>query len=223
MRKTFSIWRSVSTSPMKTVHSRPSRAAAVAVATPCWPAPVSAMTRRLAHPLGQQGLADDVVDLVRSGVRQVLALREDPQAEMLPETSQRRDGRGPTGELAQDRVVLVDEDVVAPRVGEGRFEFQARGHERLGNESSSEVPESSSLVRTDMKSRDSLIASPDHERRRVRSSTNRVSRSTVLDARVTTRRRWRCRPPGVVAAMTLATFDSSKPPAAMTGTSNERS
>ena len=53
MRKTLRTWRSVSTSPMKTVHSSPSRAAAVAVATPCWPAPVSAMTRRLAHPLGR--------------------------------------------------------------------------------------------------------------------------------------------------------------------------
>jgi hypothetical protein len=32
---------------MYTTHSRPTRAATVAVATPCWPAPVSAMMRRL--------------------------------------------------------------------------------------------------------------------------------------------------------------------------------
>ena len=47
MRKTLSSWRFVSTSPMKTVHSRPKRAAAVAEATPCWPAPVSAIMRVL--------------------------------------------------------------------------------------------------------------------------------------------------------------------------------
>ena len=47
MRNTLSAWRSVSTSPMYTAHSSPNRAAAVAVATPCWPAPVSATMRRL--------------------------------------------------------------------------------------------------------------------------------------------------------------------------------
>ncbi len=47
MRKTFSSWRAMSTSPMYTTHCSPSSAQAVAVATPCWPAPVSAMMRCL--------------------------------------------------------------------------------------------------------------------------------------------------------------------------------
>ena len=47
MRNTLSAWRSTSTAPMNTMQSRPNSAAAVAVATPCWPAPVSAMTRCL--------------------------------------------------------------------------------------------------------------------------------------------------------------------------------
>ena len=47
MRKTFGSWRRMSSSPMYTVQSSPSSAAAVAVATPCWPAPVSAITRGL--------------------------------------------------------------------------------------------------------------------------------------------------------------------------------
>ena len=47
MRNTLSAWRSTSTAPMKTVQSSPNSAAAVAVATPCWPAPVSAITRCL--------------------------------------------------------------------------------------------------------------------------------------------------------------------------------
>ena len=47
MRTTLSSCRRTSSAPMYTTHSRSSSAAAVAVATPCWPAPVSAMTRRL--------------------------------------------------------------------------------------------------------------------------------------------------------------------------------
>mmetsp|Transcript_129734 Transcript_129734/g.361373 ORF Transcript_129734/g.361373 Transcript_129734/m.361373 type:complete len:385 (+) Transcript_129734:1011-2165(+) len=47
MRKQLSFWRSQSTAPMYTMHSRPSREHAAAVATPCWPAPVSAMMRFL--------------------------------------------------------------------------------------------------------------------------------------------------------------------------------
>jgi hypothetical protein len=62
---------------MKIVQGRPKRAATVAVATPCWPAPVSAMIACLAHPAGEQDLADAVVDLVRAGVVQLLALQID--------------------------------------------------------------------------------------------------------------------------------------------------
>src|SRR3569832_3014669 len=40
-------WRCTSSAPMYTTHSSPSRAATVALATPCWPAPVSAMMRVL--------------------------------------------------------------------------------------------------------------------------------------------------------------------------------
>src|SRR4051812_42060480 len=47
MRNTLRAWRSTSTAPMKTMQSRPKSAHAVAVATPCCPAPVSAMTRVL--------------------------------------------------------------------------------------------------------------------------------------------------------------------------------
>ena len=43
MRSTLGACRRMSSEPMKTTHSSPKRAHAVAVATPCWPAPVSAM------------------------------------------------------------------------------------------------------------------------------------------------------------------------------------
>ena len=45
MRPTFGACRSMSTAPMYTVHGRPKRAQAAALATPCWPAPVSATMR----------------------------------------------------------------------------------------------------------------------------------------------------------------------------------
>ncbi len=47
MRPTFGAWRSMSIAPMYTVQGSPTRAQAAALATPCWPAPVSA-TMRLA-------------------------------------------------------------------------------------------------------------------------------------------------------------------------------
>src|SRR5579875_626966 len=47
IRYTLIFWRSMSTAPMYTTHFMPKRAHTVAVATPCWPAPVSAMIRRL--------------------------------------------------------------------------------------------------------------------------------------------------------------------------------
>ena len=64
----FSACRIVSSSPMKTSHSISISAAAVAVATPCCPAPVSAMTRVLPIFLASRHLAQYVVDLVSSGV-----------------------------------------------------------------------------------------------------------------------------------------------------------
>ena len=47
--------RRASSLPMYTTHSSPARRAAVA--TPCWPAPVSAITRGFAHALREQALA----------------------------------------------------------------------------------------------------------------------------------------------------------------------
>ena len=56
----------------------------MAVATPCWPAPVFGDHARLAHALGKQRLADGIVDLVRAGVVQILALEINLRAaEML--------------------------------------------------------------------------------------------------------------------------------------------
>ena len=92
MRKTLSSWRTVSTSPMKTVHSSPSRAAPGGGGDAVLARAGLGDDARLAHALGEQRLADDVVDLVRAGVREVFALGEEPQ----PERSESR-GSGVTG------------------------------------------------------------------------------------------------------------------------------
>ncbi len=80
MRSTFGCWRSMSSAPMYTTHGRPSSAQAVAVATPCWPAPVSAMTRVLPRRRVSSAWPERVVDLVGAGVGEVLALQVQPQA-----------------------------------------------------------------------------------------------------------------------------------------------
>ena len=91
IRSTFGCWRSMSSAPMYTTHGSPSSAQAVAVATPCWPAPVSAMTRVLPRRRVSSAWPERVVDLVGAGVGDVLALQVQAQG--------RRDGgaggRGP--------------------------------------------------------------------------------------------------------------------------------
>ncbi len=141
MRKTLSSWRLVSTSPMNTVHSRPNSAAAVADATPCCPAPVSAMMRRLAHAPGEQRLADHVVDLVRAGVRQVLALEEHPHAQPLGEPRALGDRRGAPAVVGQQVVELLVEGGIGPGLLEGLLEIEAGRHQGLGDEPSAEVTE----------------------------------------------------------------------------------
>ena len=85
----------MSSVPMYTTHSRPRRAATVAVATPCCPAPVSAMMRALAHAHGQQSLAEAVIDFVRAGVQQVFALDVDARpAEMFGQARSKLQRRG---------------------------------------------------------------------------------------------------------------------------------
>ena len=79
----------------------------MAVATPCWPAPVSAMTRFLPIRCGQQRLAEHVADLVGAGVVEVLALQQDPGADDLGETLGVVQQARHTGVLAQQPVELA--------------------------------------------------------------------------------------------------------------------
>jgi hypothetical protein len=66
----------------------------VAVATPCCPAPVSAITRGLPIAPGQHGLAYGVVDLVGTGVVEVFAFEVDLCAALFTTHAGRHDRRG---------------------------------------------------------------------------------------------------------------------------------
>jgi hypothetical protein len=96
----------------------------VAVATPCWPAPVSAITRRLPIRSGEQRLAQHVVDLVGAGVVEVLALEQDPHPQLA-----RRAGwhsvepGGPAGVVVEQAVELGPEPVVGPGAPERDVEL----------------------------------------------------------------------------------------------------
>ena len=95
----------------------------------------------LAHALRQQPLADRVVDLVRAGVTQVLALQVDartaePSRQVLGEIER----RGTTDVFAQAATQLGLEARLTPPLPIGRFELEERGHQRLGNVAPAELP-----------------------------------------------------------------------------------
>src|SRR3989440_8052107 len=137
MRPTLGAWRSMSIEPMYTVHGSPSRAHAAALATPCCPAPVSATMR----------LADRVVDLVRTGVCQVLALEPQPCAPARRQARRERERRGaacPAGELFGElrlKVALMQVLAHAP------LEALERGDQRFRNVAAAERAEAAACVR----------------------------------------------------------------------------
>jgi len=62
---------------------------------------------RLAHPLGEQPLADRVVDLVRTRMSEIFALQEDPcTADPLGQAGRVVEGRRSSDELAEQPLEL---------------------------------------------------------------------------------------------------------------------
>ena len=95
----------------------------------------------LAHAPRQQRLAEHVVDLVRTGVREVFALQQHAHAEPLREPVALGDGRGPARVARQQAGELVAERVVRPRGAELGFELHERGDERLRREAAAVLAE----------------------------------------------------------------------------------
>ena len=95
----------------------------------------------LAHPLGEQRLAEHVVDLVRPGVVEVLALEQHAHAELLAQAEALGEDRRAAGVVAQDRVELGPEAGVGPGVAEAGLELLACRDQRLGHEAAAELAE----------------------------------------------------------------------------------
>src|SRR3954468_9927672 len=103
---------------------------------------------RLAHPLREQRLAQDVVDFVRAGVRKVLALEEKPRSPgVLTEVTRLGHGRRASGVGREETVELGTELRVVARARPGRGELVERGDECLGDEATAVRPEVTGVVR----------------------------------------------------------------------------
>ena len=124
---------------------------------------------RLAHPLGQQRLAEDVVDLVRAGVVEVLALEQQADAELPAEVVALGEDRRPAGVVAQHGVELGAEHRVGPRLAERRLQLLARRHQRLRDVAAAELAEAAAR-------RGSPITRGSGRRNIIRRSSRRASR-----------------------------------------------
>ncbi len=126
----------------------PKSAATVAVATPCWPAPVSAMSLRAAHALGEEGLAQGVVEFVGAGVGEVLALQIDlGAAAVLGEAGAVGEAGGAADVVREIVVQFLLETRILARGLVGLGDLEEGAHERLGDVDAAEAAEAAGLFR----------------------------------------------------------------------------
>ena len=86
---------------------------------------------RLAHAPGEQRLPERVVELVRAGVVEVLALEVDGPPHALAQPPRLIQRRRPPGEVAQEQRELGPEVGGRPRLDPRRLELRERRHQRL--------------------------------------------------------------------------------------------
>ena len=100
----------------------------------------------LAHPLGEQCLAHSAVDLVRAGVREVLALQEHAgETYCAGKTRGIGERRRPAHPVAQDPSELGLKSRVGASLEPRRLELRDRRHERLGEILAAELAVSTGL------------------------------------------------------------------------------
>ena len=147
MRPTFGAWRSMSTAPMYTVHGRPTRAQAAARGDAVLPGARLRNDARHAEPLREHGLAQRVVDLVRAGVREVLALE--------PHLARPRPSRvlgacvsavGRPTQLLSSAASSAWKSVRVQVLPDARFEFLERGDQRFRDVTAAERTEAAARV-----------------------------------------------------------------------------
>ncbi len=101
----------------------------------------------LAHPPREEHLPDRVVDLVRAGVAEVLALEVDLRpAELLRQPVRERQRRRPADVVAQQVGHVALEVGVGLRLGIRRFQLGQHGNQDLGHERAAVGAEPSTLV-----------------------------------------------------------------------------
>ena len=124
----------------------PSRAQAAADATPCWPGAGLGDDALRAEPLGEQRLADRVVDLVRARVGEVLALEPHLGAPAPRQLARQRERRRPADPGAQLRLELGAEARLAQVGAHALLEPVERRHQRLGHVAAAERPVAAARV-----------------------------------------------------------------------------
>ena len=147
MRKTLGDWRSTSTDAHEddagNVEQRAGRGGGHAMLAGAG----LGDDARLAHALGQQHLAQHVVDLVRAGVVQLVALEVDlGAAQLLGQALGEIERAGPAGIVLQQIV----EFVLERRIGLGRvvglLQLEDQRHQRFGDIAAAENAEMAALV-----------------------------------------------------------------------------
>ncbi len=102
----------------------------------------------LAHTPGKEGLAKAVVDLVRAGVQQVLALDVDLRAAVdFAEALGKVERRGPSGVIGEQILQLGLKSRIDARFQIRLLQFFERRHQDFGNISASVWAEMSTRVR----------------------------------------------------------------------------
>src|SRR6185437_3509561 len=146
MRPTFGAWRCMSISPMYTVHGRPRRAQAAAGDAVLARAGLGDDAPRT-EALGEQRLAGGIVDLVRAGVRQILAFQPHlcaPARRQARREGERGGSSHPGIELLRELLLEVLRVQVLAHAALQALERRDQG---LGDVAPAERPEAAALVR----------------------------------------------------------------------------